>query len=70
MRSHGRSVRFCIAAVAILVISRAHNASAQTVEEPQHLSIENLTNVEITWVSKRPFGMVPIVAAERSEREG
>jgi iron complex outermembrane recepter protein len=42
-------------AVAFIVVTiHAGSASAQTVEQLQNLSIEDLTNVEITSVSKRP----------------
>ncbi len=54
MRSHGRSVRFGTFMSACIILSQPGKAPAQTVEELQHLSIEDLTNVEITSVSKRP----------------
>jgi iron complex outermembrane receptor protein len=54
MRYHGKSVRFSTIVSAIFVVSQLTHASAQTVEELQHLSIEDLTNIEITSVSKRP----------------
>ena len=49
-----RTTRSTLAFAALCAVFYIAGARAQTVEELQRLSIEDLTNVEITSVSKRP----------------
>ena len=48
------SIPLLIGIVTLALVARGSPVRAQTLQELQHLSIEDLTNVEITSVSKRP----------------